>query len=225
MSFNPLGNFQANSIVQPGVIAIAKAFKASLPDIPNGLITRIFLHWTVAGLCVEFPDYNAESEYCNGKHILKITHNPEDNAPGINHALMASHTWHRNTGALGIAITGMDGATVHDFGPDTITLAGLELLCAGAAALASKYNIDASGKVLHGTIHVDNNGNNVNTTGEFNIITHGEAAVIDAYSSERWDLGSLTPLPTGVELTSEMRTMCGNALRTKIHLYKIVLKG
>jgi hypothetical protein len=221
--FSPLGNFKADAPIQVEVIEAAKAFKVLLPEITAGLITRMYCHWTVAGLCSEFSEYNAEAEYANGKHFLKMTHDPRDNAPGLNNNSPASHTWHRNTGAVGIAITGMDGATESNFGPDGITLAGLEYLCAGAAALASKYSIDVNGKVEHGSTHADNNGNNVNTIGEPTVLTHGECAVIDAYPTERWDLGTFIALPLGISLTPAMRTECGSALRTRIHLYKLAL--
>jgi hypothetical protein len=223
MGFNPLGNFNPNAPVSDVVIAAAKTFRATLPSIPDGLISRLYLHWSVAGLCAEFPDYNAEKEFVDGQHILKITHDPRDNAPGLNNNQMASHTWHRNTGALGIAITGMDGANVHNFGPDPVTVAGLEYLCAGAAALCLQYGLDANGTVLTGSTHLDNNGNTVNTAGEPIILTHAECAVLDAYPTERWDLGSLCPLPDGVDLTPEMRTQCGNALRQRVHTLKLAL--
>src|ERR1700685_4524007 len=103
MGFSPLGNFKADAPVQEEVVEAAKNFVAALPVIPAGLITRIYLHWCVAPLDAEFVDYNAEAEFADGKHFLHITHDPRDNAPGLNNNSEASHTWNRNTGALGIA--------------------------------------------------------------------------------------------------------------------------
>lgn len=237
MEFNPLGNFVPNAPIDANVRHKAQLFYAQLPDVLLGLLRRIYLHWTVAGLQVCFADYNAEKLLVAGEHVLKITHDPRDNAPGLNDNAEAAHTIARNTGALGIAITGMDGANEHDFGPDPVTVAGLELLCAGAAALALKYGIDANGTVpspgsshtltedIVDADHQDEIGRVIDTTGEHNILTHAEAAVIDCYPADRIDLGSLAPLPDGVEMTPEMRTQCGDALRTRIHLYKLALRA
>jgi hypothetical protein len=91
--------------------------------------------------------------------------------------------------------------------------------------------VDTNGTVpAPGATHPSSNdsGNhpgNVNTTGEHNLLTHAECAVIDDYPTERWDEGSLVPLPAGVSLTTAMRSQCGDALRARTHEYAVALKG
>lgn len=217
----PLGNFVSDAPVLAEALAAGKALLEKLPSISNGLIERLYLHWSVGCYDTTFPDYNAMVILKDGKWDLEITHDPRDNAPGLNDNAEASHTWHRNTGALGISIAGMLDATSNNFGPDPLNQHELEFLCAGAAALCTKYGIDASGKVTKDSTHTDNNGATVHTLGEPIILTHAECAVYDSYTDERWDLGTLVPLPQGVSLTPEMRTQSGNALRQRIHTYKL----
>lgn len=227
MAFNPLGNFNPSAPVDEGVLAKAKAIMATLPAVPAGTISRLYLHWTVAPFGCTFADYNGEVDFENGNWKMVMTHDPRDNAVGVNNNPEASHTWHRNTGAVGVSLAGMSGATEHDFGPDGVTLSGLEHLCACAAAYAQRYGIDASGSVANGTTHIGDTGQTVNTTGEHTILTHAEAANIDGYLCGftgdpdcRWDLGSLVALPEGTSLTKAMVAQCGDALRQRVHAYK-----
>jgi hypothetical protein len=171
-------NFPADAPLDPNILADIKTFEGQLPDIAPGLITRGYFHWAVAPFGHEFADYNAMVDLKGGKWVLVITHDPRDNAPGLSNNAVASHTWHRNTGALGVSIAGMDGATVSNFGPDPVELHELHYLCGAMAAICKKYGIDALGKVVHGSVHVDDNGNAVDTTGEYNLLTHAECAVI-----------------------------------------------
>jgi hypothetical protein len=225
VTFDPLGHFNLNAPVDPKILAKAKALFESLPEIPSGLIARCYLHWTVGPLGMCFADYNAEALYTGSDWALKITHDPRDNAPGLNGNAEASHTYMRNTGAVGIAITGMDGADPNDFGPDGVTVTGLTHLCAAGAAFAKKYGIDTLG-LSSGSPY----------GGEPNILTHAEAAnrcgnpfQYSAYGPapigdvERWDLSIFQPLPEGVALTNDMANTCGNALRQMTHAYKVAL--
>lgn len=232
MSFNPLGNFNPTASVDAGVLAKAKAFLQLLPAVPDGLLSRIYLHWTVAPFGCTFGDYNGEADFEKGDWVLVMTHDPRDNALGLTSNAEASHTWHRNTGGVGVSIAGMTGATEQNFGPDAVTLAGLEHLCAGAAAFATRYNVEANGNVASGQTHTDDSGNSISTVGEHTILTHAECATIDGYlcgfTSDpdcRWDLGSLTALPAGTSLTKEMVSQCGDALRQRVHVYKTALLG
>jgi hypothetical protein len=224
MAFSPLGRFNASAPLDPKIIAAGKAFCESLPGVPSGLLKRIYLHWAVAPFGCTFADYNVMADCKGGAWLLKISHDPRDNAPGLNNNAEASHTYHRNTGAVGIALAGMDGATEEDFGPDGVTLAGLEYLCVGAAALASRYGIDVAGTTTESPY-----------ANEPTILTHAEAAdrpgkpaqyekYGPASTCERWDLASFVPLPHGVSVNGQTATECGNALRARIHAYKVALQ-
>jgi hypothetical protein len=140
-------------------------------------------------------------DLADDKWVLKLTHDPRDNMPGLTDAPMASHTWHRNSWALGIAIGGMDGATTNNFGKDPVQLHELQYLCAGAAALAAKYGVQAN-QDLGG--------------GEHTIMTHAEAAIQDGYFGERWDLALFEPGP----LTQTGARYHGDLLRQRIHVIK-----
>lgn len=189
----------------------------------NGQIDRLYLHWSVGHYSTEFSDYNFQIILKNNKWVIDITGNPEDNVPGLNNNTIHSHTWRRNSNALGICVSGMYNGNIHNFGPEPVTTNEIMYLCGAAAAACKAYNIDASGKVIQGTNHLDNDGNNLNTLGEFNILSHAECAIIDKYPSERIDLGSLEPLPIGVDLTPAIRTQSGNILRSVIHRIKSML--
>jgi hypothetical protein len=221
MSFDPLGHFDPNAAANPAIVAKAKALLASLPSVPAGGLTRVYLHWTVGPLGMCFDDYNAEAVFVVGDWALKVTHNPQDNVSGFNDNPEASHTYMRNTGAVGIAITGMDGASTSNFGPDGVTWTGLQHLCAAAAAFCEKYGIDVAGTVASGPF-----------AGEPTILTHAEAAdhpgnpeVYAPYGPattvERWDLDSFVPIPQGTPMPPS--SVCGNALRKLIRTYKIAL--
>ncbi|MGA8532543.1 MAG: hypothetical protein WB615_00380 [Candidatus Tumulicola sp.] len=229
MAFNPLSSFNQSAAANPDVTAKAEVLYRALPSLPATSITRGYFHWAVAPFGCVFTDYNGMADYENGNWVVKITHNPADNAFGINGNSPAAHTWHRYDGAIGVALAGMTGATQEDFGPDSVTMAGLEHLCAAMAAFALKYDLDASGTVAAGTTHLSDVGT-IDTAGEPVLLTHAEAATIDGYlcgfTSDpdcRWDLGSFQPLPSGVSLNTDMVKTCGAALRVRTHVYKTAL--
>jgi len=230
MTFDPLGHFDPEAPLNGSVLSEARALYESLPEVPAGTIDRGYAHWSVSPYSSSFPDYNGMARIPDGvSWRMFVTHDPRDNARGVNDNAVASHTWQRNTGAVGVAIAAMGGATENDFGEYPPTVAGLEVLCACIAAFAKRYGLDASGTVGQGTVH-DGDAGPVNTTGEPVIITHAEAAIFDGYfcghtadPNCRWDLASFVALPSGTALTEEMARACGDALRRRIHLYKAAL--
>jgi hypothetical protein len=223
-TFDPLGKFDPNGDLNPEVIVEAKALLHDLPAVPSGTIDRIYCHWTVGHWNQDFLDYNVCVGFDGTRFHLRIAGSPSDNARGVNDNPVHSHTYMRNTGAVGIATDDMVFATTTDFGPEPLTLMTLEFLCGGVAALAIKYNVDLQG---------------LSTRAPFahcpTMLTHAEAGdrVGNPYqyaqygpnpgTNERWDLSTFVPLPPGVELTEEMATTCGNALRQKSHRYKVAL--
>lgn len=220
--FNPLGNFNAHAPIDAGILAKARELYTDLPNISPLGISRIYYHWTVSTMGACFDDYNIEALFDATWH-LKVTHDLRDNSASGPMSSYAAHTFHRNKGAVGIAITGMDGATVHDFGADGVTVTGLTHLCAAGAAVAKKYDIDTLG--LSSTFPYRN---------EWLVMTHAEAAMLpgsppqyEAYgvatTSERWDLASFVSVPADVTLTPDMAHDCGDALRLLTHKYRVML--
>lgn len=213
--FNPLGAFDPNAPLLPEALAAARAL--DLPAIRNGLITRVYEHWSAAGCSQTFSDYNLMVVLKDGQWQLVVTHDPQDNAPGVNDNAPASHTWRRNTGALGVCIAAMAGGQVSDFGASAPNVHEIEFLCAGVAALCVAYDVDTLGVVANG-FH----------KGEHNILTHSECATIDNYEDERWDLMSLVAAPPGTQMVSPERRAyektTGDALRARAHKYAAALR-
>lgn len=225
MSFNPLGSFNPNAPVNPKILAKARAFQATLPTLPAGSLKRLYLHWTAGDYDTLFTDYNGMVECVNGEWAMKLTHDPSDNAIGVNDNKPAPHTFERNTGAIGVSIAAMLYATTHDFGADPVTVVGLEHLCALSAAFCAKYGVDTLGTAAGGPY-----------AGEPNILTHGEAGDLPGNPSqypegpygplstcERWDLVIFAPLPDGESITAADVKTCGDALRKLTHTYKVAL--
>ena len=134
--------------------AKSKTLYTALPSLPAASITRDFFSLAVAPFGCIFTEYNGMADYENGNWVIKITHNPATNALGVNGNSPAAHTWHRYDGGIGVALGGMTGATEQDFGPDSVTMAGLEHLCAAMAAFALKYDLDSSGTVTSEITHI-----------------------------------------------------------------------
>jgi hypothetical protein len=229
VTFNPLGHFNPEAPADAGILAKARALLAELPHANAGDIDRIYLHWSVAPMCDRFADYNVMI-LSNTGYYMAITHTPADNAVStFAPESYAAHTYCRNEGAVGVCLSGMDGATETNFGPDPETVTGLTHLCAAAAAVALKYGVDVSG--LSGP------GPRGTYAGEHTILTHAEAANLPGEpgqygpygpppgTSERWDLAVFTPLTNGAVLDKEMASMCGDALREVIRTYKIALEA
>jgi hypothetical protein len=221
--FNPLGAFDIAQDPDPGALAAASILVAQLPDVPGGSLERIYDHWTVGHYNQNFDHYNVSVRFDGSHFHLDVTHDLQDNARGVNDNAPAAHTYRRNTGAVGITVDGMLGASVHNFGPEPITTLMMEYLCAANAAVAHKYGIDLAG--MSGTAPY---------TGEPTLLTHAEAAdrighpaQYDPYgpgsTAERWDLCSLISLPSGVSLSAAMATMTGDAIRERSRKYKIAL--
>ncbi len=231
MDFSPLGDFNPNAPLLAQAVAAAQAIARTFPGFPGSLLKRIYYHWAVEPFGCLDSAYNGEVNLENDQWVMKLTHDFRDNMPGLNSNVPASHTWQRNTGAIGIAIAGMDGATTTDFGPDGVQLHELEFLCAFGAAACISYGLDALGKVpAPGETHPSSNDSGnvpgpINTTGEFNIETHATCAMYDDYRGERWDLGSLHAMPPGLDLSDGMRIASAEALRFRTHLYVAALKA
>src|SRR5450755_3197368 len=118
-------------------LADAKITLAHAPDLDDtGILDHIYLHWSVGNYQERFSDYNYMVVQESGLFVATETHDPRDNAMGVS---MASHTYHRNTHAIGVAAAAMQDATTSNFGPFPITQLLIEVLCSTTAALALKY--------------------------------------------------------------------------------------
>lgn len=227
MSFFPLGNFDTSARIEQKIIAIASRLFDTLPKLPHGDITRIYLHWSVEAMGCKDAAYNVVVERYNNQYEMNVTHDPRDNARStFQDECYAKHTAWRNYGAVGVALNGMDGATEQNFGPDSVTVAGLTYLCAATAAVACRYGIEIDGS--------SHDLDRPEYDGEWPVLTHAEAANLPgnpvhsgayAYgpgpvgSLERWDLAAFTPGP----VTAFTANLCGAALRTVARKYRAYL--
>jgi hypothetical protein len=200
---NPL---DSNALTQ------AKALLAALPKLdPGQSILRLYMHWSVSPYDVTFTDYNVCIHLPNGAPAFEalITNDPRNNATNPYSPNGASHTWHRNSNALGFAVCAMEAASTNDFGAYPVTDHQIETLCAAVAACGLKYTIDVSDPAC--------------------VMTHSEAAILDNYycgqpgapGDCRWDLARLSG--SSAPLTRQEARATGDLLRGRAHLYKLAL--
>ncbi len=195
-------------------------FYKSLPSLPwwriinRPYFDHLYLHWSVEQWGCLDGNYNAEVDLENGAWVIKLTHPPIDNAIDISDGPYAAHTWHRNSHGFGLAITGMVDATTTDFGQEALQVHELEYLCAAAAAITRKYDLDSVGTNVR------------NGVTEFNIMTHAEAAIMDGYfpgdsEPSRWDLARVAA--SDAPLSKDEARDTAAKLRHRIHVYKMAM--
>lgn len=182
---------------QPVVLAPPVPLREWSPDLPEGELRAISLHWTGHAYDEVFPAYH----FCISRPddvLVHQTHDLRENMRDVQRdaaAPYAPHTRGRNSWAIGLAIAAMHEATPHDFGPYPITEPQLAALCEVAARLAAFYRIPAGA-----------------------IRTHAEAALEDGYfgagPDQRWDIARLRPAPE--PLRPAEATQTGDWFRARI---------
>ncbi len=173
------------------------------PDLPEGRIDNIYIHWSAHDYRSVFPAYH----FCvalddDGEIVVVNTHDVRENMRCVYDAPdepYAAHTRKRNSFALGISVMGMQGSKPNDFGPYPLTAGLIDAFCVVAAKLAARYRVPVDAE---------------------HIMTHAEAALLDGYfgtqPEQRWDIARLQPdrrplvpqdaLDTGEELRSRIRS-------------------
>jgi hypothetical protein len=177
--------------------------------LPAGIeINHVPMHWSVEGWMVCDGAYNIVISLHGDQWNATIATDPTLNASEPPQPGYAAHTWMRNSFGCGIAVDGMVGATTTNFGPEPIQMHELEVLCAVAAAVGTKYSIDT-----HGSYE-----------GVSTYPTHAECAIADAYylgsgdPEERWDLAELRA--AAVPPSPQTAAATAVVLRTRIAEYK-----
>jgi hypothetical protein len=200
--------------LDPNALAQGKALLAALPKLGDGeSILKLYMHWSVGPYGVTFPDYNVCVCLPDGATAFeaKITNDPYNNATYPLAAAGASHTWRRNSTALGLAACAMEGATTSNFGVYPVTDHQIEVLCAAVAACGLKYTVDVGDPAR--------------------VMTHAECAMIDNYycgqpgadGDCRWDLARLAA--SAIQLSRAEARATGDLLRGRCHLYKLALQN
>lgn len=165
----------------------------------QGRAPKIYLHWTAGHYNQTFIDYHIN---ITGDGSIYLMADLDE---------VLSHTWRRNTGAIGIALCCAAGATTNDLGSEPPTAKQIE-------AMAQVIDVVASGLWL--------------TINKMYVMTHGEAADnadgIDCHEPygclstvERWDLQYLgtKESPCYLKTYDDERTG-GNVLRGKANWYR-----
>lgn len=161
---------------------------------------KIYLHWSAGHYFQTFDDYH-----------INITGDGKIYASTDNLADVLAHTYHRNSGAVGISLCCCVGATTGDLGDEPPTAAQIESMAQAICAVANGLWL---------TIDVPH------------VMTHGEAAdnidglfLHDPYgcmtTCERWDLQYLGTDESPVYLTDYADPGTGgNVLRGKANWYR-----
>jgi hypothetical protein len=182
----------------PPVLAPAAPLRDWQPDLPEGDVRSLSLHWTGDDYERVFPSYH----FCiTGFHDTWVhhTHDLRANMRDVRleaDAPYAAHTQGRNAWSLGLAVAAMRDATPSGFGPYPITEAQLDALCSVAARLAAFYAIPIAA-----------------------IRTHAESALDDGYfgaggDETRWDIARFAPSPRPLEPADAVGA--GDDLRRRI---------
>jgi hypothetical protein len=159
--------------------------KSSLWDQAQGVgrDVNIYLHWTAGHYGQYFADYHINID-ADGSIYVSTNDLAE----------VKSHTYQRNTGAIGIALCCAYNATTLDLGPEPPTTQQIEVSAQVVAVLAAVLDL---------------------TVDRQRVMTHAEAADDDDYgpltTCERWDLWFFDGVDKGEG---------GNVIRGKANWYK-----
>ncbi len=171
------------------------------PDLPQGRIDNIYIHWSAHDYHAVFPAYHFCIALDEANEIIVVnTHDVRENMRGVYDSPeepYAAHTRKRNSFALGISVMGMQDSKPEDFGPYPLTDELVDALCRVAAKLAACYDVPVDAD---------------------RIMTHAEAAVRDGYfgtaPEQRWDIARLKP--DARPLVPQDAIDAGNELRNRI---------
>lgn len=144
---------------------------------------KIYLHWSAGHYGQFFDDYHINIDKDGSVYVSTN-----------DLAAVLAHTWHRNSGAIGVSLAACYGATTQNWGPEPPTIEQVEAMAQVVCILADALDL---------TIDSDR------------IMTHAEAANQDGYGPlqtwERWDLWMLPGVPAGDG---------GNIIRGKANWYR-----
>ncbi|TCL39940.1 N-acetylmuramoyl-L-alanine amidase [Anaerospora hongkongensis] len=179
-------------------IALQSKNKLWLAAKSCGRDVKLYLHWSAGHYGQFSPSYHIHidhdgSIYVNGNDLSQIL----------------SHTYKRNTGAIGISLACCAGATTNDFGSEPPTETQLEVMAQVIAVLAGVLDltIDVGRVMTHA--EAANNADGINPGYEYN--GHPNGMYGPGHSCERWDLWFFPGVEPGEG---------GNVLRGKANWYR-----
>lgn len=144
--------------------------------------TKVYLHWSAGKYGSFFEDYHINIDHDGSVYV---------SADFLSQTL--AHTWHRNTGAVGVTMACCYGATTNGWGDYPPTSEQIEAMAQVVAVLSRGLDLPITAS---------------------NFMTHAEAADLDEYgpntTCERWDLWLLPGVEKGEG---------GNLIRGKAQWY------
>lgn len=160
---------------------------------------KLYLHWSAGHYGQLFDDYHINIDQDGSVYVSN------DNL-----ALIKSHTYKRNTGAIGIALTCCYNATTNNLGPEPPTSAQIESMAQVVAVLSKA--LDLTIDIYRVMTHAEaaNNLDGINPGYESNGYPDGKYG--PGYNCERWDLWLLK--------TGDVPGSGGNVIRGKAIWYK-----
>ena len=164
---------------------LALQAKSSLWEQANSLSrdVKLYLHWTAGHYGQFFSDYHINID-SDGSIYISTNDFSE----------VKSHTYRRNTGAIGIALACAYNASTRNLGPEPPTVQQIEAAAQAIAVLSAALDL---------------------TIDRQRVMTHAEAADDDSYgpatTCERWDLWYFD---------GAAKSEGGNVIRGKANWYK-----
>lgn len=164
-----------------------------------GRDVKLYLHWSAGHYGQFFSDYHINIDQDGSIYV-----STDDLAT------VKSHTYKRNTGAIGIALACCYNATTNDLGSEPPTSLQIEAM-AQVIAILSK-TLDLTIDIYRVMTHAEaaNNLDGLNPNYEYNGYHDGKYG--PGYSCERWDLWLLK--------TGDVPDSGGNTIRGKANWYQ-----
>jgi hypothetical protein len=177
---------------------IALQSKADLWEAANrvGRDVKLYLHWSAGHYGQFFDDYHISID--NDGSIYVST---------VDFSEVKSHTYKRNTGAIGISMACCVGATTNNLGKEPPTDLQIEAMAQVVAVLCRALDLTCDLKRVMTHAEAANNMDGINPGYESNGYKNGMYG--PGYSCERWDLAVLK---AGDQMMSGGYTIRGKAV-------------
>jgi hypothetical protein len=199
-SINSSNRAAARAITLVELKQLALASKSSLWSAAQsiGRDVKLYLHWSAGHYGQFFDDYH-----------INIDHDGSIYATTNDFSEVKSHTYKRNTGAIGISLACCYGATTENFGTEPPTALQIEAMSQVVAVLCKA--LDLTVDIYRVMTHAEaaNNLDGLNPNYEDNGYPDGKYG--PGFSWERWDLWFMPGVTSGEG---------GNVLRGKAIWYQ-----
>lgn len=157
---------------------------------------RIIAHWTAGGHTPNAVDLKAYHFVVAGDGDVFAGKFPVHANEKIVKGMYAAHTYHSNTGSIGISMAAMRQAKENplSYGPSPITKVQFEAMCEKIARLCNQYSISVTKKT---------------------VLSHAEVQdTLGIKQKNKWDFTVLPHMPK-----LKGATACGNYMRQRVRYY------